>query len=83
MHPYAVDRMVQERQQELYRLSRPTRVDGGHPVAEWRRRVGHALASAAVTLCVPRARRAPARRSMAALLALEPGYTDGAGLPCP
>lgn len=83
MHPYAVDRMVQERQQELHRLSRPTRVDPErHRVPAWRWRVGHALAAAAVTLCVPRARRAPARRSMAALLGLEQRYGESAGLAC-
>ena len=68
MHPYVVDRLVQERQQEVRRLRR--RNGSGDDVAAWRRRAGRALLSLTVAVGVPRARRTPVRGSASALLGL-------------
>lgn len=82
MHPYVVDRLIRDHQQDLARL----RADGPHgnrvggdavPVGQWRRRLGRALLAGAVTVGVPRGARRPARQSVTALLGLGCGPADG------
>lgn len=68
MNPYAVDRLVQERQREVARLRAGSA--GSDSVAAWRRRAGRGLLALTVTVAVPRARRTPARGSASALLGL-------------
>lgn len=68
MHPYAIDRMVEERGQELYRLSR---LDHASP-GRWRARAGRALVAMAVSLGVPRPQRANARDRVVAALGFDP-----------
>ena len=71
MHPYAVEEMVQERLQELHRLSRAERASAGD-IAGWRRRAGRALASLAVAVAVPRSDRATTRSRVGAALTVCP-----------
>ena len=76
MHPYLVEQMVQERRQELLRLSEADRrVRAARqvrtPLRTWRRGAGRALVGLAVAVGVPRARRANARRQVASVLGLE------------
>ena len=67
MHPYVIDRMVEERQQELHRLSR---LDHAGPGA-WRTNASRALVALAVRLGVPRPQRATARDRLVAALGHE------------
>ena len=62
MNLYSIDEMVQERVEELHRLSR---LDAGarqSAVPAWRRRMGRSLAALAVAVGVP-ARQRPVTRS--------------------
>ena len=68
MHPYVIDRMVAERQQELHRLSR---MDHARPRA-WRTNASRALVGLAVRLGVPRSQRTTTRDRVAAALGFEP-----------
>ena len=72
MHPYAVEEMVQERLEELHRLSHTERAGPREDVAGWRRRAGGALASLAVALAVPRSDRATTRGRVGAALSIDP-----------
>ena len=67
MNQYMIDRMVEERQQELYRLSR---MDHARPGA-WRPNASRALVTLAVRLGVPGPRRTTARERVVAELGLE------------
>jgi len=74
MHPYAVDRMVEERQQELMWLAR---VDADARAirrqakdSAWRRLVGRALVAGAVAVGVPRPQRRAARCQVTTTLGL-------------
>jgi hypothetical protein len=67
MHPYAIDRMVEERRQELYRLSR---LDHGRP-RRWRTGASRALVSLAVALGVPRPQRPTTRDRIVDALGFE------------
>jgi hypothetical protein len=68
MHPYVIDRMVEERRQELHRLSR---LDPGPP-GRWRANASRALVAAAVHLGVPRPQRTTTRDRVVAALGFEP-----------
>lgn len=68
MHPYVIDRMVEERRQELHRLSR---LDAGRP-GRWRANASRALVAVAVHLGVPRPQRTTTRDRVAAALGLQP-----------
>ena len=68
MHPYVIDRMVEERQQELHRLSR---LDHAGPGA-LRTTASRALLALAVRLGVPRPQRTTARDRVVAALGFEP-----------
>ena len=68
MHPYVIDRMVEERQQELHRLSR---LEPDRPGA-WRTNASRALVALAVRLGVPRPQRTTARDRVVAALGFEP-----------
>ena len=68
MHPYVIDRMVEERQQELHRLSR---ADHARPGA-WRTNASRALVAMAVRLGVPRPQRTTTRDRVVAALGFEP-----------
>ena len=68
MNQYVIDRMVEERQQELYRLSR---MDQSRPGA-WRANASRALVALAVRLGVPRTQQTKARERVVAALGLEP-----------
>jgi hypothetical protein len=68
MHPYAIDRMVEERRQELHRLSR---LDIRRP-GLWRRRAARALAGLAVAVAVPAHQRPASRGRLDAALGFEP-----------
>jgi len=75
MHPYAIDRMVRERQEELLRLSRADRTARaarlpGLPA--WRRAAGRALVAVAVAVGVPRSGRPAAQRQARTALGFEP-----------
>jgi hypothetical protein len=72
MHPYAVDRMVEERRQELHRLSRLDADARGLGLPGWRRRVARALAGLAVAAAVPAPQRHATRRRLDAALGFEP-----------
>lgn len=67
MHPYVIDRMVEERRQELHRLSR---LDPARPRA-WRASASRALVVVAVHLGVPRPQRTSTRDRVVAALAHE------------
>ena len=67
MHPYAIDRMVEERQLELHRLSR---LDQRRP-SGWRTQLSRRLVALAVLLGVPRPDRTTARRRLDAALGFE------------
>jgi hypothetical protein len=67
MHPYVIDRMVEERRQELYRQSRLDR----HRPSRWRTQLSRRLVALAVLLGVPRPDRTTARRRLDAALGLE------------
>lgn len=67
MHPYAIDRMVEERRQELFRLSR---LDHARP-GRWRAGAGRALLGLAVTLGVPRPERPTTRDRLVGALGFE------------
>jgi hypothetical protein len=67
MHPYVIDRMVEERQLELHRLSR---LDHAHPNA-WRSKISRALVALAVFLGVPRPERTTTRERVVAALGFE------------
>ena len=68
MHPYVIDRMVAERQQELHRLSR---MDHARPGA-WRTNASRALVALAVHLGVPRPQRTTTRARVVAALGFDP-----------
>jgi hypothetical protein len=68
MHPYVIDPMVAERQQELHRLSR---LDHARPGA-WRANASRALVALAVHLGVPRPQRATTRDRVVTALGFEP-----------
>ena len=72
MHLYAVEQMVQERREELHRLSHADQAARREAVPGWRRRAGRALASLAVAVAVPRSHRASTRSRVGAALTLEP-----------
>ena len=67
MHPYAIDRIVEERRQELYRLSR---LDSARP-GTWRTTAGRALVAMAVRLGVPQGQRTTARDRAVAVLGFD------------
>lgn len=67
MHPYVIDQMVEERRQELHRLSW---ADHGRPSA-WRTNASRALVAVAVRLGVPRPQRTTTRDRVVAALGLE------------
>jgi len=67
MHPYAIDRMVEERQQELHRLSQ---MDHARP-RRWRTGAGRALVAMAVRLGVPPAQRRTAHDRAVAVLGFD------------
>ncbi len=67
MHPYAIDRMVEERRQELHRLSR---LDPRRP-GVWRRRAARALAGLAVAVAVPGPQREATRCHLETALGLD------------
>jgi len=75
MHPYALDRMAEERQQELRRLAlveaagRAARRQGRH--STWRRAVGRALVAGAVAVGVPRSQRRAAQHDITTTLGFE------------
>jgi hypothetical protein len=68
MHPYVIDRMVEERRQELHRLSR---LDHAGPGA-WRASASRALVAVAVRLGVPASQRPTARDRVVAALGFDP-----------
>jgi hypothetical protein len=75
MHPYAVDRMVQERRQEVVRLrGGPRRVDAVRPDRQraWRRAAARALVAAAIAVGVPRSRRPAAQHLVTTAFGFEP-----------
>ena len=74
MHQFATEEMVQERQQELRRLSQVDRQARALRVPAWRERAGRALASLAVAVAVPRSHRPTVRCRVGALLSLEPPH---------
>jgi hypothetical protein len=67
MNQYVIDRMVEERQQELHRLSR---MDHARPGA-WRTSASRALVALAVHLGVPRPQRTTTRHRVDAALGFE------------
>jgi hypothetical protein len=67
MHPYVIDRMVEERRQELHRLSR---LDHAAPGA-WRTSASRALVAVAVRLGVPAPQRTTTRDRVVAALGNE------------
>ena len=68
MNQFVIDRMVEERQQELHRLSR---MDHTRPGA-WRTNASRALVALAVRLGVPGPQRTTARERVVAALGFEP-----------
>ena len=68
MHPYVIERMVEERRQELHRLSR---LDLARPRA-WRMSASRALVALAVHLGVPRPQRTTTRDRLGAALGFDP-----------
>ena len=77
MHPYVVDRMVRERQEELARQAHADRsvraacrTAAGVPA--WRRGAGRALMALAVAVAVPRSRRRTTRRAVVSALGPAP-----------
>jgi len=74
MHPYVIDQLMEERQQELIRLAQ---VEGRARVARdarnsaWRRAVGRALVAGAVVVGVPRTDRRAAKRQVRTTLGFE------------
>lgn len=68
MHPYVIDKMVEERRQELHRLSR---LDTGRP-GRWRTKAGRGLAALAVAVGVPAPQRPATRGLIDAALCLDP-----------
>jgi hypothetical protein len=78
MHPYVVERLVENRQRDVARL-RSSAHEGpsAWEVGQWRRRASRALLALTVAVAVPRAARRPARQSASALLGLSCG-ADGA-----
>jgi hypothetical protein len=75
MHPYVIERMVEERQQELRMLAR---ADSGARTARrqardsaWRRTLGRALVNGAVAVRVPPSQRRAAQRQVTTVLGLE------------
>lgn len=68
MHPYVIDRMVEERRQELHRLSRMDRAGPG----AWRTSASRALLALAVHLGVPRPQRTTTRDRVGAALGFDP-----------
>ena len=76
MHPYVIEQLVEERQQQLRLLAR---ADAGARAARreardsaWRRAVGRALVAGAVTVGVPRSQRRAALCQVSTTLGLEP-----------
>ena len=67
MHPYVIDRVVEERRQELYRLSR---LDQRRP-SLWRTHLSRRILTLAVLLGVPQPERTTTRRRLDAALGLE------------
>ena len=67
MHPYVIDRMVEERRQELHRLSRLDRARPGG----WRTNASRALVALAVHLGVPRQQRTATRDRVATALGFD------------
>jgi hypothetical protein len=75
MHPYVIERLVEERQEELRRLARVevgARAAGQARHAEWRRSVGRALVAVAVAVGVPRSERRAAHCRVTTTLGFEP-----------
>ena len=68
MHPYVIDRMVEERRQELHRLSG---LDHARPGA-WRASASRALVAVAVRLGVPAPQRTATRDQVVAALGVDP-----------
>jgi hypothetical protein len=71
MHPYAIEEMVRERQEELQRLAADDRRGEERGVHPWRGLAGRCLASLAVLVGVPRVHRRPVRQHVTAALRLE------------
>jgi hypothetical protein len=67
MHPYVIDRMVEERRQELHRLSR---LDHARPGA-WRTSASRALVVVAVKVGVPAPQRTTTRDRVVAALGFD------------
>jgi hypothetical protein len=79
MNLYSIDGMVQERIEELHRLSR---LDAGarrSAVPGWRRRVGRRLAGLAVAVGVPPSQRPASRARINAALCLDPPSPSSPG----
>ncbi len=72
MHPYAVEEMVQERLEEMHRLSHTDQAGRPEALPGWRRRAGGALASLAVAVAVPRSDRETTRSRVGAALTIDP-----------
>lgn len=64
MHPYMVQRLVEERQAELYRMARSPHGER----RRWRRRIGQGLVALGLHLGLPHEGRAAARRQADCLL---------------
>lgn len=75
MHPYVIDRMVEERQETLRHLARANAcakaVRRQTRQAPWRQTVGRALVAGAVAVGVPRSQRRAARCQVTTTLGFE------------
>ncbi|HVF13419.1 MAG TPA: hypothetical protein VM942_02400 [Acidimicrobiales bacterium] len=74
MHPYVIDRMMEDRHQELIRMAQlESRARAARPArySPWRRTVGRALVAGAVAAGVPRSDRRAARRQVTTTLGFE------------
>jgi hypothetical protein len=74
MHPYVIEQMVEERQQELRRLAHVgagARAVGHARHEAWRRAAGRALVAVAVAVGVPRSERRAAQRQVTTTLGFE------------
>ena len=75
MHPYTLDGMVKDRQQELARLAcagRNARLARTQRLPAWRRAAARALAAVTVAVGVPRSYRRVAQRRVTTALGFEP-----------
>ncbi|HEX7276423.1 MAG TPA: hypothetical protein VF244_03545 [Acidimicrobiales bacterium] len=76
MHPYTIDRMVEERQETLRQLARADAraraARGQDRDSAWRRAVGRALVTGAVAVGVPRSQRRAAKHQVTTTLGFAP-----------